>query len=93
MVKQVDFPAGERWNGNRECVEFLAIADGERIACAISLEALHDHFAGDDRDPLDVFRENRRAIEGIATRLIHHDRFAADGSLAIYTGDVPVLLR
>jgi Protein of unknown function (DUF1488) len=53
----------ERFIFDREVVLFFG-QDGEtRVPCAISKEALDDDFDGDNRDPLDVFRENRQVIE------------------------------
>ena len=40
----------------------------KRIRCAISEEALEDHFHADNRSQLEVFRENSPAIEEIARR-------------------------
>jgi hypothetical protein len=43
--------------------------DGEtRVRCEISREALDDHFHSENKDKLEVFRSNRRAIEEEARR-------------------------
>ena len=62
--------------------------DGEsRVRCAISREALDDHFQGDDKDKLEVFRANRQAIEQEARRKYLAGETEPDGSVLIRTGD------
>lgn len=77
----------EAWDGNREVVTFPVFLNKQRIRCAISLEAIQDHFGGKDLPPLDVFRAKRSAIEGIAKRLIERQRFEQDGSILIRSQD------
>lgn len=63
------FPAPEeRYDTSRGLVVFWGQDRTQRIRCAISREALDDHFHGDKKNKLDVFRENRPAIEDIARR-------------------------
>lgn len=81
------FPANEVWDGSRYVVAFPADVDGNRINCAISLEALQDNFGGNQAVPLDCFRANRRAIEAKAERLIRHGRFEINGSILIRSQD------
>lgn len=83
----INFPAIETWNGNRDIVSFPAEVDGKRIQCAISWEALQDNFGGNAIPPLDCFRANRHAIEAKAARLIQRGRFEADGSVFIRSQD------
>jgi hypothetical protein len=59
-----------------------------RIPCAISREALDDHFQGDNKDKLEVFRANRRTIEQEARRKYLAGRTEPDGSVLIRTGDL-----
>src|SRR5580704_3009900 len=47
----------------RMVVMFWGVADGKRIKCKITHEALCDHYNGDDRDSLKVFKANRLSIE------------------------------
>jgi hypothetical protein len=61
----------------------------QRIRCAISREALDDHFQGDNRNKLEVFRENRPAIEGIARSKYLSDHVEPDGTVLIRTADIP----
>ncbi len=58
------------------------------MRCAISREALDDHFQGDDKDKLEVFRANRRAIEQEARRKYLAGGTEPDGSVLIRTGDL-----
>jgi Protein of unknown function (DUF1488) len=61
----------------------------QRIRCAISREALDDHFHGDNRSKLEVFAENRPAIEDIARRRYLSGRVEPDGTVLIRTADIP----
>jgi hypothetical protein len=62
--------------------------DGEnRVRCAISREALDDHFQGDNKDKLGVFMANRQAIELKARRKYLDGETEPDGSVLIRTGD------
>ncbi len=58
------------------------------MRCAISREALDDHFQGDNKDKLEVFRANRRAIEQEVRRKYLAGDTEADGSVLIRTGDL-----
>lgn len=61
-------PAG-RYDSDRDVMEFAGEAAGQTIRCAISREALEDHFGADDADNagrLKLFREHRTAIEKLA---------------------------
>jgi Fic family protein len=63
--------------------------DGEiRVRCEISSEALDDHFHGDNKDKLEVFRPNRRTIEQEGRRKYIAGRTEPDGSVLIRTGDL-----
>jgi len=83
------FPApDESYVFDRMVVVFWG-QDGEtRVRCAISREALDDHFGGDDKDKLEVFRANRRAIEREARRKYLAGDTEPDGSVLIRTGDL-----
>ena len=58
------------------------------IRCAISREALEDHFDGDGEKPLAVFRANRERIEHEARRKYLAGQLEADGSILIRTTDL-----
>lgn len=83
---ELTFPAPEeRYIFNREVVVFWGQDGGKRVRCEISREALDDHFGGDGKDKLEVFRANRRAIEGIARGKYLSGRTEPDGSVLIRT--------
>ena len=74
-------------NGRRRVVVFWG-QDGEnRVPCAISQEALDDHFNGGDKDKLEVFRANRQAIEEEARKKYLDGATEPDGSVLIRTLD------
>ena len=58
------------------------------VPCAISREALEDHFYGDNKDKLKVFIANRERIEHEARRKYLSGRAEPDGSILIRTDDV-----
>lgn len=60
--------------------------DGEKtVPCAISWEALEDHFDDDKKNPAKVFRSNRERIEHEARRKYLAVRLEPDGSVLIKT--------
>jgi hypothetical protein len=76
----------ERYVFDRGVVVFWG-QDGEtRVRCEISQEAVDEHFHGDNKDKLEVFRANRRAIEEIARRKYLAGDTEPDGSVLIRTG-------
>ena len=78
----------EKYDFDRGTVIFWG-QDGEtRVRCAISREALDDHFRGDDKDKLEVFSANRQAIEQEARRKYLDGETEPDGSLLIRTADL-----
>jgi len=77
----------EKYNSGRGVVVFWG-QDGEtRVRCEISREALDDHFHGENKDKLEVFRSNRRAIEEEARRKYLAGLTDPDGSILIRTLD------
>jgi len=77
----------EQYVSGREVVVFWG-QDGEtRVRCEISREALDDHFHGDNKDKLEVFRANRGVIEQEARRIYGAGRTEADGSVLIHSSD------
>ena len=71
-----------------DAVVFCGLDRGQRIRCAVSDEALNDHFRGDHRNKLEVFRENRLVIEEIARRRYLSGNLEPDGSVLIRTADI-----
>ena len=87
---ELKFPTPEeRYISGRDIVAFWGQDGKTRVPCAISREALDDHFRGDGRDKLEVFRGNRAAIEREARRKYLEGRKESDGSILIRTGDLP----
>jgi hypothetical protein len=66
---------------------FPAIIGNDTIGCAISVEALADHFENNPMKPTTVFSHHRTAIEHIAEKLIALKRFEDDGSILIRSSD------
>ena len=83
------FPApNEKENFKGDSVEFWG-QDGEvRVRCEITRSALDDHFGGNGKDRLAVFKANRRAIEEIARRRYLAGRVEESGSVYIDSSDV-----
>jgi hypothetical protein len=70
-------------------VVFWAEDGKRRVRCAISREALDDHFGSDKtRNKEQVFQEHREAIEQEARRKYLAGDTEADGSILIGTGDL-----
>lgn len=78
----------ERFDFDREVVLFYG-QDGEtRVPCAISREALDDDFRGDNRDKVEVFRQNRQVIEQGARQKYAAGDTEPDGSVLIHSGEL-----
>jgi fido (protein-threonine AMPylation protein) len=83
------FPAPEeRFIFDREVVLFFGEDGQTRVRCAISREALDDDFRGDNRDKVEVFRENRAAIEQGARQKYAAGDTETDGSVLIHSGEL-----
>ena len=83
------FPkSASRYDSIRMAVLFTG-KDGEKtVPCAISQEALEDHFDDDNKEPAKGFRANRRRIEHEARRKYLAGRLEPDGSVLIKTEDL-----
>jgi Protein of unknown function (DUF1488) len=81
-VRELQFPnPREAFILNRQTVVFWG-QDGEtRVYCAISREALHDHFKGDNKDKLEVFIEPQqtRQVEAQVFRNPHLPALDGEG--------------
>jgi hypothetical protein len=86
-ARMARFLKGRLYNSDRDIVMFTAQVGAEQVGCAISREALEDHFGGDKGQLLQAFDRNRPAVEGVAERLIREGRLEADGSVLIRTAD------
>jgi hypothetical protein len=78
----------EKWDFDREVVVFFGQDGDSRARCAISREALDDDFRGDNRDKVEVFRENRAAIEQRARQKYVAGDTETDGSILIHSGEL-----
>jgi hypothetical protein len=78
----------ERYIADRYVVVFSGMDGKARVRCAISGEAPDDHFKGDGRDELDVFRRHRKTIEQESRRKYLAGDTETDGSILIRTGDL-----
>jgi Protein of unknown function (DUF1488)/Fic/DOC family len=71
-------------------IVFFYGQDGEAwVRCAISREALDNHFHGEDKDKLEVFRANRQVIEEEVRRKYIAGDTEVDGSILIRLDDLP----
>jgi len=87
--RELRFPEPqERHISGRDVVVFWGQDGATRVRCEISREALDDHFRGDGKDKLAVFKGNRLAIEEEARRKNLAGRTEPDGSVLIRTGDL-----
>jgi uncharacterized protein DUF1488/Fic/DOC family protein len=76
-----------RYNFERGIVVFWAQDENRRVRCAISREALDDHFGADDRDKVEVLQEHRHEIEEVVRRKYLAGDTERDGSVLIRTTD------
>jgi len=81
----ISFPLNKECEDpSRDVISFPAI--NNNIKCAISREAINDHFGGIS-DILNTFKANRSTIEAKAISLIQKGRYEPDGSILIRTAD------
>ncbi len=78
----------EQWISNRGVVFFWGQDVDARVRCEISREALDDNFGGDEKNKLQVFRANRKAIEDFARKKYLPGLIEPDGSVLIRTLDL-----
>jgi transcriptional regulator with XRE-family HTH domain len=78
----------ERYAPNRKAVLFAGQDGNKEIICAISEEALEDHFRGEGKDSLKVFQANRENIEHEARRKYLAGTLETDGSILLKTADI-----
>ena len=78
---RVSFPDDEPvFDGAQMVVRFVASVDGVPLSCAITAEALEDHFgAGStlETELLRAYGEGRERIRAVCTRAIEDSRGAA----------------
>jgi hypothetical protein len=78
----------EKFDFDREVVLFLGQDGKTRIRCAISREALDDDFRADNREKVEVFRENRKVIEKATRQKYLAGDTETDGSILIHSGEL-----
>ena len=66
----ITFSPIEEENPIKECIEFNAKADGNVIDCAITYEALTDHYEAEHSDPLFAFMMARTDIENLVKKIL-----------------------
>ncbi|MGC2768456.1 MAG: DUF1488 family protein [Candidatus Acidiferrum sp.] len=71
----------EKLDFDREVVLFSRQDGKTRIRCAISREYLDDDFGADNREKVEVFRENRKVIEEAARQKYLAGDTETDGSI------------
>lgn len=76
------------YDSGRMVVRFDGKVGDVRIGCAISLEALEDHFEAGSRDPVKIFLASRERIEHEARRKYLAGALEPDGSVLIRTTDL-----
>lgn len=87
----IDFPdKTETFDGFRDVVLFPGRTAGGEITCAVSGEALEDHFGAKGmsrRARLAAFRNQRSRIEDAAARKLVARQLEPDGSILVRSGD------
>ncbi len=72
---RITFPSEPpQYRGWNLTVGFVAQLDGQAVDCAVSAEALEDHFGAPsscETDLLAAFSLNRSTIERVARRMLH----------------------
>jgi hypothetical protein len=77
-----------RYDSSWDAVEFWGKDGATRVRSAISRESMDDHFHGDNKNKLEMFRAHRRAIEQITRRKYLSGRLEADNSVLVRTRDI-----
>jgi hypothetical protein len=83
-----------RYDSHRDIVTFAGEALGARVTCAISREALDDHFGtNSSQERIAKFLENRSAIEKMAREKYLHWPVEEPEAVLLKTGDVDALRK
>jgi hypothetical protein len=77
-----------RYDTERGVVVFSGYDADKLVKCAISTEALMDHFGKTHPDPLQAFKAYRVRIEHEARQKYLADNTEADGSVLLKTADI-----
>lgn len=76
------------YDHKRMVVMFMGKDGDKNITCAISHEALEDHFDNSHKNPLKIFIANHERIEHEARRKYLLQKLEPDGSILIRTEDI-----
>ena len=85
-----------RYDGDRDVVTFTGEALGDSVNCAVSREALADHFGANNLDKegrLEAFRKNRSNIERLLRTKYLSWPVEEPEFVLLKTMDVPKLLQ
>lgn len=83
-------PPNAKYDPTRMVVTFWGQDGTQSIRCAISLEALEDHYKNKSKSksPLNIFLENHSTIEHEAVRKYLNNQFESDDFILIKTEDL-----
>jgi transcriptional regulator with XRE-family HTH domain len=85
----LSFPEPDaRYDTIGEAVRFWGHNGTRRVRCAISREALDDHYKPERKDKVKMFEAHREAIEHEARRKFLAGQLEPDGSILIRTADL-----
>jgi transcriptional regulator with XRE-family HTH domain len=88
----LEFPDdAARYDDNRDVILFRGQSAGKVVNCAISREAIEDHFkpkGGGNAARIAAFKRHRRTIEELAERKFRARQMEPDGTLLIRSMDV-----
>ncbi len=77
-----------QYDPHRMMIIFLGQDAAKTIQCAITSEALEDHFKSKTKKPIKIFLENRSAIEHLAVKKYLNNEFESADFILIKTGDL-----
>jgi transcriptional regulator with XRE-family HTH domain len=86
--RKLEFPnPKEKYDSSRGLILFFGVDTDKKIPCAITFEALNDHFE-DRKDPMRNFLNNRQQIESEARKKYIRNLTEKDGLVLISTEDL-----
>ena len=83
-MAEIIFAPIEEEDSTEECILFNAEHNGKTIECAVTYEALTDHYEAEYSDPLFAFMTVRAKVEKLAEKMIT-DGQSVDGKIIITT--------
>jgi hypothetical protein len=85
-----------RYDSDRDVVVFSGQSTGNTVECAVTREALEDHFGADNLDKegrLEAVRKNRSKIEHLLRTKYLSSPVEEPEAVLLKTGDIPELLK